>query len=98
MKFGLRTPSLTKRLSARTSPKRIIAHKLGMKAPRGMGMLTNPKKAVYNKVYSKTTIDPLEGHGWVTGSTSGSVLDGIVGLISVAGGIAFAIWFASFFI
>lgn len=28
---------------------------MGLKAPRGMGMLTNPKKALYNKVYRKTT-------------------------------------------
>lgn len=28
---------------------------MGVKAPRGMGMLTNPKKALYNKVYRKTT-------------------------------------------
>lgn len=29
---------------------------MGLKAPRGMGMLTNPKRALYNKVYNKTTI------------------------------------------
>lgn len=97
MKFGFRTPSLTKRIAARTSPKRILAHKVGLKAPRGMGGLTNPKKAAYNKIYNKTTIDPLKGLGRVTGSPSGGVLDGIVGLISLIGGIAVAIWFARFF-
>jgi hypothetical protein len=29
---------------------------MGLKAPRGMGMLTNPKKALYNKVYNKTSV------------------------------------------
>ena len=55
MKFGLRTPSLKKRISARTSPKRFVRHSMGIKAPRGMGFLTNPKKAAYNKVYNKTS-------------------------------------------
>lgn len=55
MKFGFRTPSLKKRISARTSTTRIIKNSLGLKAPKGMGWLTNPKKAAYNKVYNKTT-------------------------------------------
>jgi hypothetical protein len=55
MKFGFRMPSITKRISARTSVKRIIQNKSGLKAPRGYGWITNPKKFVYNKVYNKTT-------------------------------------------
>lgn len=55
MKYGFRTPSLKKRISARTSVKRYVRHSLGVKAPKGMGMITNPKKAAYNKVYNKTT-------------------------------------------
>lgn len=55
MKFGFRIPSLTKRIAARTSVKRIIRHNLGFKAPRGMGWITDPKKALYNKVYNKTS-------------------------------------------
>ncbi len=55
MKFGFRISSLTKRIAARTSVKRIIRHNLGLKAPRGMGWLTNPKKAAYNRVYNRTT-------------------------------------------
>ena len=55
MKFGFRIPSLTKRIAARTSLKRIIRHNLGFKAPRGMGWITNPKRAMYNKVYNKTS-------------------------------------------
>jgi hypothetical protein len=55
MKFGFRIPSLTKRIAARTSVKRVIRHNLGFKAPRGMGWITDPKKALYNKVYNKTS-------------------------------------------
>jgi hypothetical protein len=55
MKFGFRIPSLTKRLAARTSLKRVVRHNLGIKAPRGLGWVTDPKKALYNKVYNKTS-------------------------------------------
>lgn len=55
MKFGVRVPSIKKRIAARTSVKRFVRHSMGMKAPRGMGWLTNPKKAAYNRVYNKTT-------------------------------------------
>ncbi len=55
MKFGFRIPSLSKRIAARTSPARFVRHNLGLKAPRGMGWVSNPKKFVYNKVYQKTS-------------------------------------------
>jgi len=57
MKFGIRTPSIKKRLSARTSVKRVIRHSAGIKAPRGGGLVTNPKKGIYNRVYNRTTKD-----------------------------------------
>jgi len=55
MKFGFRIPSIKKRIAARTSVKRVIRHNLGLKAPRGLGWVTDPKKALYNKVYNKTS-------------------------------------------
>jgi hypothetical protein len=55
MKIGFRIPNLSKRIAARTSLKRVIRHNLGFKAPRGMGWMTNPKRAMYNKVYNKTS-------------------------------------------
>lgn len=55
MKIGLRTPSLKKRIAARTSLKRAVRHSLGIKAPRGLGWLTNPRKAAYNRIYNRTT-------------------------------------------
>jgi hypothetical protein len=56
MKFGIRTPSLRRMIAARTSPQRIIESSLGLKAPRGFGWLTHPKKALYNRVYNRTSI------------------------------------------
>ena len=55
VRFGFRVPSLKKRLSSRTSLKRAVRHSLGLKAPRGWGWLTNPRKAAYNRVYNTTT-------------------------------------------
>lgn len=56
MKFGIRTPSLTKRIAARTSWKRVVRHNMGFKAPRGFGWFTNPKRAAYNRIYNRTTV------------------------------------------
>lgn len=77
MKFGLRTPSLKKRLSARTSGamkrkiKRALIPGYGR---RGRGWLTNPRKALYNKIYRKTTVGCLLpfliSAGLVVGGTS----------------------------
>lgn len=53
MKIGLRSFSLKKRISARTSVKRMIRSKI--RVPRGLGIVTDPRKAIYNKVYNKTS-------------------------------------------
>lgn len=58
MKFGMRKPSLKKSISARTKGKatRKIKKTINpMYGKKGMGMINNPKKAMYNKVYRKTT-------------------------------------------
>jgi len=55
MRSYFRKPSLNKRIAARTSVKRLIRQSMGLKAPRGYGFLTNPKKAMYNKVYNRTS-------------------------------------------
>lgn len=108
MKFGFRTPSLKKRFAARTSAKRFVAHKLGFKAPPGGGLLTNPKKAIYNKVYSKTTIDPvkaLSGSKRRKGRTSATAPSTDLGLIESIGnlvafifGVIVFVWFVRFFL
>ncbi len=57
MKFGIRIPSLKKRISARTSIKRQIVNRAGLKMPKGYGWVRNPEKYLYNKVYNKTSFD-----------------------------------------
>ena len=56
MKFGIRRPSITKSIAARTSLARVVRHRLGLKAPRGWGWLTNPRRALYNRVYNRTHV------------------------------------------
>lgn len=58
MKIGIRTPSLKKSLKARTTSK----YKRQLKSAidptygkKGVGWFKNPKKALYNKIYNKTT-------------------------------------------
>ena len=58
MKIGLRTPSVKKSIKARTSGrikrsiKRALIPGYGKK---GMGWINDPERALYNKVYHKTT-------------------------------------------
>ncbi|AZO34114.1 MAG: hypothetical protein EOS76_10965 [Mesorhizobium sp.] len=56
MKVGIRRPSIERSLAARTSVKRMVKQSLGMKAPRGLGWVTDPKRAAYNRVYDRTTV------------------------------------------
>lgn len=58
MKIGFRTPSLKKSFKARTTSK----YKRQLKSAidptygkKGVGWFKNPKKALYNKIYNKTT-------------------------------------------
>ncbi|MDU2639075.1 MAG: hypothetical protein E7C63_02300 [Finegoldia magna] len=58
MKIGFRSPSLKKSLKARTTSK----YKRQLKSAidptygkKGVGWFKNPKKALYNKIYNKTT-------------------------------------------
>lgn len=63
MKFGFRTPNFKKSLKARTTGKlkRSIKRKINpFYGKKGIGYIKNPKKAFYNKVYNKVTIDPLK--------------------------------------
>lgn len=58
MKFGFRTPSIKRSISARTTGRAKRAIKRAIIAGygrKGMGLLTNPKKSIYNRVYRKTT-------------------------------------------
>ncbi|ANT44137.1 hypothetical protein Dub35A_004 [Lactococcus phage Dub35A] len=58
MKFGMRKPSITKSLKARTTTKykrKVKKALIPGYGNKGMGWAKNPKKAAYNKVYKKTT-------------------------------------------
>ena len=58
MKFGIRTPNLSKRIKLRTTGKiKRMAKKTvnPLYGKKGMGYVNNPKKAIYNKVYNKTS-------------------------------------------
>lgn len=55
--IGPRKPSIKGRIAARVSPMRYVRHNLGFKVPRGWGWVTDPKKALYNRIYNRTTID-----------------------------------------
>jgi hypothetical protein len=56
MKCGLRRPSLKRSLAARTSPRRVLRQSLGLRAPRGGGWITDPRKAAYNRLYRRSTV------------------------------------------
>jgi len=57
MRFGIRKPSLKKRISARVGIRRQIVHRAGLKMPKEYGWLRNPKGYAYNKVYKRTSFD-----------------------------------------
>ena len=59
MKIGLRKPSLKKSFKAMTTGKAKRKLKKALipgYGKKGIGLLKNPKKAIYNKIYNKTTI------------------------------------------
>lgn len=59
MKFGVRKPSIKRSISARTTGKikRTVNRAVNpLYGKKGMGYINDPKKAVYNKVYNKTTV------------------------------------------
>lgn len=58
MKIGFRTPSLKKSLKARTTGKLKRSLKKSVNplyGKKGIGLVRNPKKSLYNKVYKKTS-------------------------------------------
>ena len=77
MKFGIRKPSFRKRVASRTSFKRVVRYSLAVKAPRGYGWLTNPKRAADNR---DTT-----GRPWASVAAARS-------LSSLGGVLSFLVW------
>lgn len=63
MKIGMRKPSLKKSIKARTTGRAKRAVKSAVNplyGKKGMGIVKNPKKAVYNKVYKKTSFSIVD--------------------------------------
>jgi hypothetical protein len=65
MKFGLRTPSWKRSWAARTSWRRALAAKTRM--PRGWGWIRNPHKALYNRIYNRSTFSLGRLLTWIFG-------------------------------
>ena len=62
MKFGLRTPTFKRSLSAATkgaAKRALMLEIVPYYGKRGMGW-ANPKKAAYNRVYNMTTASPID--------------------------------------
>lgn len=63
MKIGFRMPSMKKTLKARTTGaiKRKVKSSVNpLYGKKGMGYVKDPERAIKNKIYKKTTIDPLK--------------------------------------
>ena len=68
MKIGFRKPSLKKSLRARTTGKlkrRIKKAVNPFYGKKGMGFLKNPKRAIKNKIYRKTTFGLSDVFRWL---------------------------------
>lgn len=66
MKFGVRKPSIKRSISARTTGKlkRSIKKTVNpLYGKKGLGYVNDPKKAMYNKVYNKTTVSAKDALG-----------------------------------
>ena len=68
MKIGLRTPSLKKSFKARTTGK--IKRKIKKATnpfygKKGIGYIKNPKRAIKNKIYNKTTFNWNNSEAWI---------------------------------
>lgn len=63
MKIGMRKPSIKKSIKARTTGKAKRAIKKAIVpgyGKKGTGIIKDPEKAIYNKVYEKTSFSILD--------------------------------------
>ena len=87
MKIGVRKPSIKKSIKAKTTgkAKRKLKKAVNpMYGKKGMGLVKNPKKALYNKVYNKTTVGAKD---LFTGGSNGGVTGGSNTDINIINGI-----------
>ena len=101
MKIGYRKPSVKKSLSARTTgrAKRMLKSSINPTyGKNGMGLINNPKKAVYNKIYNQTTSGYQEFLGYNKEQNFSETTGGLFALGCISGlvvvGIPFLIlWY-----
>lgn len=75
MKYGIRQPSITKSISARTTGKatrQIKSLSNPLYGKKGIGIINNPSKALYNKTYNKTSLSASKLLQSTTSTTSKS--------------------------
>lgn len=63
MKFGLRRPSIKKSIKARTTAKwkrRVKKAVIPFYGKRGTGIIKHPKKAIYNRIYNRTSFSVFD--------------------------------------
>lgn len=63
MKYGVRKPSVKKSISARTTGKikrQVKSSVDPLYGKKGMGVINDPKKAAYNAVYDRTTVQCIQ--------------------------------------
>lgn len=95
MKIGVRKPSIKRSIKARTTgrAKRAIKSSINpLYGKKGMGLVNNPKKAVYNKVYNKTTVSAISKNSSHKSSNNASSEDSTIGCLLIA------IWCISFMV
>jgi len=73
MKYGIRKPNIKKSIKARTTGK--IKRKVKKATnpfygKKGVSYIKNPKKAIYNKIYNKTTVGSGDISGAITPNSS----------------------------
>jgi hypothetical protein len=54
--FRVRLPSVKRKIAARTSVARATRNATGLRATRGLGWISSPRRAFRNRVYNRTTM------------------------------------------
>ena len=96
MKVGIRTHSIGKSVSARTTgrAKRQIKKAINPAyGKKGMGWINDPKKAAYNKVYNKTTVSAKDFLEDSNSNADGSFIGAIGGIFSIIGNIIMLLFY-----
>ncbi len=100
MKVGMRKPSIKRSIKARTTGrvKRTVKRTVNpFYGKKGMGFINNPKKAIYNKVYRKTTFSVRDVFKGSKKGNIGSILGFLaavilLGFLPIAGAVLLFAW------